>query len=337
MEEAVAVEVIEAPNEAGLPAPVALPAEAVADGSVPAVQGDGVGALAARWLQFLDVSPKTVETYTKAIRSWLRWLRERGIASPCRADVLAYRDWLRENHAPATVSLYMAALRTFSGWLEQEGLQPDIARRIKGAKLDREHKKDYLTSAQAGRLLECVDRSSLRGLRDYAMLALMLTTGLRTISVVRANVEDLGTAGGAVVLRYQSKGHDERGTFVKLAPQTDAAVRAYLAARGQAKPEEPLFASVSHRNNGGRLTTASLSRMVKRRLVAVGLASPRLTAHSLRHTAATLNLLGGGSVEETRQLLGHASLNTTMIYAHELDRVASKSEGRIADQIFGTE
>ena len=83
------------------------------------------------------------------------------------------------------------------------------------------------------------------------------------------------------------------------------------------------------------MTTRSLSRMVKQHLEAAGLISPRLTAHSLRHTAATLNLLGGGTVEETRQLLGHASIGTTMIYAHELDRAASRSEGRIAEQIFG--
>lgn len=68
---------------------------------------------------------------------------------------------------------------------------------------------------------------------------------------------------------------------------------------------------------------------------AAGLRSSRLTGHSLRHTAATLNLLYGGSVEETMQLLGHSNVNTTLIYSHALERAANNSEERIAKAILG--
>ncbi len=334
MEKAIVAESVMEPAEAlvGLPAPVPAPS---AGGAIPAVHGEGLDALAQRWIQYLDVSPKTAEVYAGAIHGFLRWLKERGIVSPGRADVLAYRDWLKQEHAPATVSLYMTAVRLLFSWAEQEGIAADVARRVKGSRIDRGHKRDSLTSAQASRLLESVDRSSLQGLRDYAVLALMLTTGLRTISVVRANVEDIGTAGDAAILRYQGKGHDERSEFVKLAPQTDAAIRAYLAARGPAKPAEPLFAVVSNRHIGGRMTTRALSGMVKARLATAGFSSPRLTAHSLRHTAATLSLLTGGTVEETQRLLGHADISTTMVYVHQLDRAASKLEEQIAGAIFG--
>ncbi|MCR5257357.1 MAG: site-specific integrase [Desulfovibrio sp.] len=330
MVEVDAVEAVEA--SVLLPSPALETSTADA---VPAVQGESAEALAERWLKFLDVSPKTADVYAGAIRVFLRWLRDRGIVSPSRADVLAYRDWLKQERAPATVSLYMTAVRLLFAWAEQESLSADVARRVKGSRIDRGHKKDSLTSAQAARLLESVDRSSLQGLRDYAILALMVTTGLRTISVVRANVGDLGTVGDSAVLRYQGKGHDERSEFVKLAPQTDAAIRAYLAARGPAEPMSPLFAVLSNRNLNGRMTTRNLSGMVKARLAAAGFCSPRLTAHSLRHTAATLSLLTGGTVEETQRLLGHASIETTMIYVHQLDRAASLTEGRIAEAIFG--
>ena len=83
------------------------------------------------------------------------------------------------------------------------------------------------------------------------------------------------------------------------------------------------------------MTTRSISRVVKNNLRAVGLNSDRLTAHSLRHTAATLNLLHGGTVEETQRLLGHHNLNTTMIYVHALERQKNNSELRVADAIFG--
>lgn len=83
------------------------------------------------------------------------------------------------------------------------------------------------------------------------------------------------------------------------------------------------------------MTTRSVSRIAKQHMVDVGLNSERLTGHSLRHTAATLNLLNGATLEETKQLLGHSNINTTMIYAHALERSKNNSEKRIAKAIFG--
>jgi Site-specific recombinase XerD len=83
------------------------------------------------------------------------------------------------------------------------------------------------------------------------------------------------------------------------------------------------------------MTTRSISRVAKESLIDVDLISDRLTAHSFRHTAATLNLLSGGTVEETQQLLDHANINTTLIYSHALERAKNNSEQRIAKAIFG--
>ena len=82
------------------------------------------------------------------------------------------------------------------------------------------------------------------------------------------------------------------------------------------------------------MTTRSISRIVKDHMIAAGYNSDRLTAHSLRHTCATLNLLNGGTPQETRQLLRHTSLNTTMIYSHALERANNQSEARVAAAIF---
>jgi len=263
------------------------------------------------------------------------YLSENGIRQPQREDIVAYRDFLKKDHKPTTVQSYLAAVKLFFQWTEREGLYPNVADRVKGAKLDTEHKKDYLTTKQVARLLGAIDRSTLKGLRDYAMLSLMVTTGLRTISVIRADIGDIRTAGDAVALFYQGKGHEEKADYVKLAEPVEEAIRAYLKARGGADPKAPLFSSIANRNNGERMTTRSVSRVTKERLIAVGLESDRLTAHSLRHTAATLNLLNGGTVEETRQLLGHTNINTTLIYSHALERAKNNSEERIAKAIFG--
>jgi integrase/recombinase XerC len=83
------------------------------------------------------------------------------------------------------------------------------------------------------------------------------------------------------------------------------------------------------------LYTESISRIIKTHFRNVGMNSDRLTAHSLRHTAATLNLLNGGTLEETRQMMRHTSINTTMIYNHAIERAKNNSEKRTAFAIFG--
>lgn len=291
--------------------------------------------LFSRWTSYIDASPKTIDTYSKAIKQFFLYLSDNGINRPKREDIVAYRDYLKQNHKPTTVQSYLAAVKLFFQWTEREGLYPNVADRVKGAKLDTEHKKDYLTSKQTAKLLGAIDRSSLKGLRDYAMLSLMVTTGLRTISIVRADIGDIRTAGDDTALYYQGKGHEEKADYVKLAEPVEEAIRAYLTARGESDIKAPLFCSISNKNSGGRMTTRSISRVAKEHLIEIGLDSDRLTAHSLRHTAATLNLLNGATVEETKQLLGHQNINTTLIYSHALDRAKNNSEKRIAKAIFG--
>lgn len=291
-----------------------------------------------RWTAYIDASPKTVETYSKAIKQFFIYLQNSGITQPQREDIVAYREYLSQDHKPTTVQSYLAAVKLFFQWTESEKGRchyPNIAERVKGAKLDTEHKKDYLTTKQANKFLGAIDRSTLKGKRDYAMLSLMITTGLRTISVINANVEDVRTVGDATALFYRGKGHNEKAIYVKLAEPVEDAVRDYLKARGRADGKEPLFTSIANRNSGERMTTRSISRVAKEHLIEAGLESDRLTAHSLRHTAATLNLLNGGTVEETQQLLDHKNINTTLIYSHALERAKNNSEQRIAKAIFG--
>lgn len=291
--------------------------------------------LFSRWTSYIDASPKTIDTYSKAIKQFFIYLQDNGISQPQREDIVAYREYLKEDHKPTTVQSYLAAVKLFFKWTEQEGFYQNIADRVKGAKIDTEHKKDYLTTKQVNKLLGAIDRSTLKGKRDYAMLSVMVTTGLRTISIINANIEDIRTAGDATALFYKGKGHEEKATYVKLAEPVEDAIRDYLTARGTTDGKEPLFSSVANRNSGGRMTTRSISRVAKESLIDVDLISDRLTAHSFRHTAATLNLLSGGTVEETQQLLDHANINTTLIYSHALERAKNNSEQRIAKAIFG--
>ena len=290
--------------------------------------------LARQFVRFVDATPQTVATYTASIRRLLAYLRAHQISRPSREHMIEYREELRATYKPATVALHMTAARLFFRWTAQQGYYPNIADHLKGAKLDRGHKKDYLTSRQVKAIFCTAQGDTTASKRDRAILSIMVTAGLRCIEVARANIEDLRTAGDSAALYIQGKGREEKTDYVKLPAPVEKALRDYLTDRGKTEPTAPLFTSDSNNSRGGRITTRSISRLVKSHMRAAGYNSDRLTAHSLRHTAATLNLLNGGTLEETRQLLRHASLNTTLIYSHALERAANNSEARIAAAIF---
>ena len=291
--------------------------------------------LYSRFIDFVDAKPKTIETYTRALKQFFAYLYRNNINQPQRADIIAFREDLKATgHKPSTIQNYITTVRLFFQWTEQEHIYENIAAHIKGAKIDQGHKKDYLTGKQVKTLISDIDRTTEQGQRDYAILSLMITTGLRTIEVIRADIGDLRAIGNDTVLYIQGKGHDEKTDFVKVSEPVEMAIREYLRNR-QTDDSQPLFASEANRNKGDRMTTRSISRIVKDNLISAGFNSDRLTAHSLRHTAATLNLLNGGTIEETQQLLRHTSINTTMIYSHHLDRMKNNSEDRVAKAIFG--
>ena len=297
--------------------------------------GQGITAnLYTRYISYIDAKPRTIETYTRALKQFFNYTQKNGITNPTREDIIAYRDSLKVDHKPTTVQNYITALRQFFKWTEQEGLYKNVADKIKGAKISNDHKKDYLSGKQVKSVLDDITLEAEIGKRDYAIFSLMVTGGLRTIEIVRANIEDLRTLGDTAVLYIQGKGRDEKTDYVKLPSQVEKAIRDYLKDREGLKEGQPLFTSTSNNNRGGRVTTRTISGIVKGRLVVAGYNSDRLTAHSLRHTAATLNLLNGGSLEETQQLLRHTNLNTTMIYLHNMNRAKNQSEARIANAIF---
>lgn len=287
-----------------------------------------------RFISYLDASPKTIETYSRAIKQFINYMSENGITRPERAHVLAFREDLRQTHKPTTVQNYITAVRLFFQWTEQEGLYPNIAQHVKGATLTKEHKKDYLTAGQVKQILKSIDRSTAQGRRDYAIFALMVTGGLRDIEINRANIEDLRTLGDSTVLYIQGKGRQERAEYVKIPEPVEKAIRDSLKDRKSAQPGDPLFISLSNNSTGGRISTRSISGIIKKCMTEAGYKSARLTAHSLRHTAVTLSLLGGNSLQEVQQFARHSNISTTQIYAHNLERAKNKCENTIAKAIF---
>lgn len=286
------------------------------------------------FIQFIDATPNTIKTYRAGLKQFFLFLAFKEITYPTREHIILFREELKKEHKATTVQNYIVAIRLFFEWASNRGLYPNVAKNIKGAKISQEHKKDYLTSKQVKRVLNTIKTDSIQGKRDYAIMALMVTAGLRDIEIANANIEDLRTVGDFTALFILGKGRAEKSEYVKVVEPVEQAIRAYLAERDSTSPTQPLFSSISNNSSGNRLTTRSISRICKNALIAAGYSSDRLTAHSLRHTAVTLSLLGGKTLQEVQQFARHSNIATTQIYAHNLERAKNDCEQTIANSIF---
>ena len=286
-------------------------------------------------IKFLDVKPKTIETYRRALKQFFLYLNSNEINQPQRDDIIHYRDDILSKHKTTTAQSYINAVKRFFTWTEQAGLYPDITKGVKNAKVERGiYRKDYLTADQLNQILEKMEQDkTAEGLRNVALFRLMVSCALRTIEIERANIEDLRTRGDHTVLYVQGKGKDGKDAHVNVSPKTERALRAYLSTRQDAKGTEPLFISTSNRNLNGRMSTRSMRQIIKTAMVEAGFNSETLTAHSLRHTGATLNLQAGADVTEVQQYLRHSDISNTMIYAHMMDMDNNQCSNRI-DQLI---
>ncbi len=288
-----------------------------------------------RFFSYLDVSAITLKAYRTGIKQFISFMQTSNERTPTRLTVINFKNSLTANGAkPSTVALYLSSIRRFFGWLETEGLYEDITRGIKSPRMEKGHKRDALSANQLKNCIQGMSRNDEKGLRDKAMFLLMATCGLRTIEITRANVADLVDVQGVPVLFVQGKGRTDRKEFVKLSAPVYEAVCEYLSSRGNASPNEPLFTSTARRNKGGRLTTMTVSSVAKSAMIQAGYNSTRLTAHSLRHSAATLALQAGMSLPDVQAFMRHSSINVTMIYNHSINRLNSQCENAVTSAIF---
>ena len=275
--------------------------------------------LVASFISSQDVSESSRKLYTRTLSQYFVWMeRERkSLSTLTRKDVLEYKDSLQEQSLSSlTISSYITAVRKFYEWAEGEKLYPNIAKGIKTPRRQQAFKKQHLTDTKSKELLEHFQSQSLR---DYAIVNLILRTGLRTIEVVRANIEDITFKGDRRILKVWGKGRLEKDDFVVLSEKAYLPIRNYLAvARRGAKSGEPLFTSTSHQNYGDRLTTKTISSLCKDGLKAIGLEGKEFTAHSLRHTTAVAILKHGGQLTDVQSVLRHTSPVTSQIYTESV-------------------
>ena len=289
-----------------------------------------------RFIASQDVKESSKLLYRRTLKQYFNWVEDKGylLSEIARPQLLEYKEeLLNSNMSSLTVGSYITSVRRFYEWTEANKYYPNVAKGIKTPKRKQQFKKQPLLPAQATALLSYYQDKALR---DYAIVNLLLRTGLRTIEVIRANVEDITFKGSQRVLLVHGKGRDEKDNFVLLTDKTYQPIAEYLATKGKVNSSEPLFTSTSNNSKGERLSTRSISYIAKEGLKAIGLDERAFTAHSLRHTTAVNILRGGGTLEQAQMTLRHSNPATTQIYTATLneERRLQNSGEALIDSLY---
>lgn len=298
--------------------------------------GSNIKSFIDEFIQAQDVKETSKKLYRRTLQQFLNWIEDKSyiLSEIARNHVLEYKqDLLSAGMSSLTVGSYITSVRRFYEWAEANKYYPNIAKGIKTPKRKQQFKKQALLPQQATELLNYFEDKTPR---DYAIINLLLRAGLRTIEIIRANVEDLTFKGSQRVLLVHGKGRDERDNFVILTDKTYKPIAEYLALRGKVSPTEPLFISTSNNSKGERLSTRTISFIAKEGLKAIGLDERSFTAHSLRHTTAVNILRAGGSLEQAQMTLRHSNPATTQIYTATLneERRLKNSGEALIDSLY---
>lgn len=286
------------------------------------------------YINFIDIKQESKVGYRKILMEYARYVNKLSDL-PTRQDVMNYREYLKTRLKAASVQKHIVVIRNFYRWFYIEGYGMNIADGIKGMRIESDFKREALSIKDSKKLLKrakFLARSDIIGLRNYALISVLLTTGMRTIEVERADVEDIVYVADSYVLYVMGKGHDDKDTYVKLSPQVYDILLQYMAERSD--EFKPLFINHGHTNRGERMRTRSIRGVVKEYLRQIGIDNPKYSAHSLRHTAATISLLVGGGIEDAQRLLRHKDLSTTKIYVHKINKTKGNLENKISDELF---
>ena len=322
-------------SEALVPADVRPPIARTGAAAIalPAVIVDAGPAAVERFLEFFAAqiaNERTRAAYARAAGRFLSWCAARGLGLREIAP-LHVAAYIRTHPGSApTVKQHLAAIRVLCDWLVIHQVLPvNPAAAVRGPKhVVAKGATPVLTPKETRSLLDRIDAGSLVGLRDRALLSVMVYSFARVSAVVGMRRQDYFLQGTRGWLRLHEKGgkrHD-----VPAHHRAEAAVDAYLVAGNLDDPKVPLFQSVdrSRRLSGRSLTRRVVLAMIKRRAAAAGL--PASTCcHTFRATGITAYLSNGGTLEHAQQIAGHASPKTTKLYDRTADAVTLDEIERI--------
>jgi integrase/recombinase XerC len=229
------------------------------------------------------------------------------------ALVSRYKGELIQNGLKsATINRRLAAIKSLVAYAYNCGHCDFMLESVKGEKLSSYRDTTGVDCETFKRVLSAIDRTSLKGIRDYALMMLLWSNALRRSEVSKANIGDFDQK--SKTLRIFGKGRGNNAETVSLGIGTVTAIESWLEARGEHQPDKALFCSVNIGYRDGRLCTQAIYDIVKSRCQAAGI-SKVMSPHRIRHSSITAALEAtNGDVRRVQKLSRHSSLNTLLIY-----------------------
>ena len=229
----------------------------------------------------------------------------------------------------ATINRRLAAIKSLVAFSYNCGHCEFMLEAVKSEKLSAYRDTSGVDPEAFKRVLGGIDRGSLKGIRDHALLLLLWSNALRRSEVSKANIGDFDPV--AKTLRIFGKGKGNQSEIISLGTGTVNAIEAWLEARGEHDPDKSLFCSVNAGYRDGRLCTQSIYDIVKSRCQSAGI-SKVISPHRIRHSSITAALEAtGGDVRKVQKLSRHSSLNTLLIY----DDNRKNHQGEVTDLLDG--
>ena len=251
-------------------------------------------------------SPNTLSSYLRDIRQYLAWLSEEGLTpeQAAQSDVERYIKALTgKGKSAATVTRSLASLKSFYTYLLGAGRVL-----VNPAKVERKL-PHILTAKEVELFLEQPDASDAKGCRDRAMLELLYATGIRVSELIGLNLDNVNLS--ASFIRCSSRGKE------RIIPLYPAAVRALQDYLEHVRPqviehmdEKALFVNM----NGERMSRQGFWKIIKHYQETAGIQKD-ITPHTLRHSFAAHLLENGADLHSIQEMLGHADISSTQIYA----------------------
>ena len=295
-------------------------------------------AAARRFLEFFTANirnPNTRRAYARAAVEFAAWcgrnrLQELREIEPIH--VAAYVEGLQEQLAAPSIKLHLAAIRMLFDWLVVgQVLAVNPASSVRGPKHSvRKGKTPVLAAEEARVLLDSIDPASLIGLRDRALIALMVYTFARVGAALNMRVEDVYTQGRRTWIRLHEKGGKRHE--MPAHHNLEESLHAYLEGVGLAADKKGYLFRTA-RGRAASLSEKPMSqpdawRMIERRARAAGIHT-RIGNHSFRATGITEYLKNGGKLEIAQQMANHESARTTGLYDRRNDQVSLDEVERI--------
>ena len=286
-----------------------------------------------RFLEFFAANirnPHTRRAYSRAVEEFLAWCADAGVPSIAAVAAVARRDLDRSADARGlaapSVKQRLAALRHLFDWLVIGQVVPtNPAGSVRGPQhVVKGGKTPVLDPAEARALLDSIDTSTPAGLRDRALIALMVYSFARIGAALGMKVEDVYMQNRRLWVRLREKGG--KAHAMPCHHNLEEYLTAYLDGCGlRDDPKGPLFRTIPTAAASSRaraLPQANAYAMIRRRAAAAGI-DTKVGNHTFRATGITAYLKNGGTLEKAAAMANHASTRTTQLYDRRRDEVIS--------------